>query len=95
MSVNDAEPMDIYVDSQGKLWRCVGVCRDPTVIFEEVEGHTPEPVNNWAAAQGMGIVNANCTPQRTPIIKDRKSGGVSGCMWNGWKRIFRHHSDAA
>lgn len=24
-----------------------------------------------------------------PIIRGRQSGGVSGLMWNGWKRIFR------
>ncbi len=38
MSVHDAEPGDIYVDKDGKLWRVVGVCKDPTVTVEEVEG---------------------------------------------------------
>lgn len=87
MTVRDALPMDIYVDPQGKLWRCVGICSEPTVIFEEVEGHTPEPPGQWAVA---GIAAGGLqTPQRVPIIKDRKSGGVGGLIWDGWQRIFR------
>lgn len=89
MSVHDAEPWDVYVDSAGKLWRCVGICREPTVIFEEVEGRTPEPRNEWALSQAAAMANVNCTPAPTPIIKDRKAGGVTGLMWQGWKRIYR------
>lgn len=64
MSVHDAEPMDVYADATGKLWRVVGVCGEPTVIVQEIESSTPE----------------------TPV---RQSGGVSGCMWQGFKRVFR------
>lgn len=88
MSVHDAEPMDIYADAQGKLWRCVGICREPTVIFEEVEGHTPDPVPAYLMNQSA-LTNANATPPRVPIIKDRQSGGVTGIMWEGFKRIWR------
>jgi hypothetical protein len=37
MSVHDAEPMDIYVDEHGELWRVVGTFSEPTVIMERVE----------------------------------------------------------
>lgn len=85
MSVHDAQPMDVYADKQGKLWRCVGYCSEPTAIFEEVEGHTQAPVNMGAAVAYHGI-----PPQSAPaIIKTRQSGGVTGLMWHGWKRIFR------
>lgn len=85
MSVHDAELSDIYVDAQGKLWRCVMICHEPTVTFEAVEGYTQPPpgMNQAAAAQAMYIASA------PPIIKARQGGGVSGVMWNGWKRIFR------
>jgi streptogramin lyase len=64
MSVHDAEPQDIYVDAQGKLWRCIGMISEPTALFEEVEA---EALN----------------------INRRQYGGVSGLMWNGFKRIYR------
>ncbi len=86
MSVHDAEPMDIYVDPQGKLWRCVGTHKEPTVIFEEVEGRTPSPVNLMGAQAAYVPQQNNAQVQ---IIKDRKSGGVGGLMWQGWKRIHR------
>jgi hypothetical protein len=40
MSVHDAQPSDIYVDANGKLWRVVMTCSDPTVTVEEVEAET-------------------------------------------------------
>lgn len=87
MTVQDAQPMDIYVDKQGKLWRCIGVCSEPTVMFEEVEGHTQAPSNNALLGGAQGVC---FTPQAPAIFKDRQSGGVSGLMWDGWKRIFRN-----
>lgn len=64
MSVHDAEPNDLYVDAEGKLWRVVGVCGEPTVIVQEVESNsTGGPL--------------------------KRSGGVSGLMWHGFKRIHR------
>lgn len=62
--IHDAEPTDVYIDPQGKLWRVVGVVGEPSVIVQEVETGTPE----------------------SPV---RQSGGVSGLMWCGWKRIHR------
>ena len=64
MSVHDAEPNDVYVDEDGKLWRVLGTCGEPTVIVQEVEPLAPD----------------------SPV---KLSGGVSGLMWRGWKRIHR------
>lgn len=36
-NMRDAEPGDIYVDGCGKLWRVVGVIREPSVTVEAVE----------------------------------------------------------
>ena len=85
MSVHDAEPGDIYVDDQGKLWRCYMTCHEPTISFEEVEGYVPNPLANQGAAQAI----AYAPPLGPQIIRSRKTGGVSGVMWNGWKRIWR------
>lgn len=90
MTVSDAKPADIYVDPQGKLWRCVGICTEPTVIFEEVEGTLPEQPD-WqkdAASIGIGIA-AGLPGQKPKIVKTQKHGGVAGLMWSGWKRIHR------
>jgi len=64
MSVHDAELGDLYTDESGKLWRVVGLCREPTVHVQEVESLTPD----------------------SPV---KQSGGVSGLMWQGFKRIHR------
>lgn len=64
MSVHDAELDDVYVDEQGKLWRVVALCGEPTVHVQEIETSTPE----------------------SPV---KRSGGVSGVMWRGWRRIHR------
>lgn len=69
MSVHDAEPNDIYIDDDGKLWRVVGVCGEPTVIVQEIESEIPA----------------------SPV---QRSGGVSGYMWHGWKRIHRQPESA-
>lgn len=86
MSVHDAEPSDIYTDKYGKLWRCIGICREPTVTFEEVEGRTIAPSQSNQMAQGT---LASYAPSAPPIIRDRKNGGVGGLMWDGWTRIWR------
>ncbi len=65
--IHDAKPNDIYVDADGKLWRVLGVCGEPTVLVEEIEKQQPyEPV--------------------------QKHGGISGWMWEGFKRIYRHEA---
>ena len=69
MSVHEAQPMDVYVDAQGKLWRVVGIFGEPAVTVEEIESQTPND----------------------PL---RKTGGVSGCMWHGFKRVVRQEDYA-
>ncbi len=86
MSVHDAEPGDVYVDGLGKLWRCVMICTEPTVTMEEVEGHTVAPFD--PAMVGIAAQQYH-PPGAPPIIRDRRSGGVGGLMWDGWKRIWR------
>jgi len=90
--MRDAKPCDIYVDENGKLWRCMATCTEPTVTFEEVEGRTMSSnaqlsglFRQSSQAQAMQSV-ANYSP---PIIKDRKSGAIGASIWEGWRRIFR------
>ncbi len=85
MTVHDAQPQDIYVDENGKLWRCYMTCGEPTVGFEEVEGYVPNPMANQGA-QAIAFIPNQMGPQ---IIRNRKNGSVGGAMWNGWKRIWR------
>ena len=93
MSVHDAQLSDIYVDKQGKLWRCIMTCHEPTVTFEEVEGHTVGRNSNMlaGAAAQANIYGSEAAP---PIIKAQQRGGVSGFMWDGWKRIWRKEEAA-
>ena len=42
-TINDAQPGDIYIDANGKLWRILEVVREPTVTAEEVEGTLRDP----------------------------------------------------
>lgn len=65
MPVHEAQPMDVYTDENGKLWRVVGIFGEPAVIVEEIESKSPE----------------------SPV---RMTGGVSGLMWNGFKRVVRY-----
>lgn len=88
MSVHDAEPGDIYIDKQEKLWRVVGICREPTVTVEEVVGQAPRPPSeymNQAAQANVGVY----APRPIELIRTRQSGGVGGFMWEGFKRIWR------
>lgn len=64
MSVHDADLGDIYADENGKLWRVIAICGEPTVHMQEVETLSPE----------------------SPV---RKLSGISGVIWNGFKRIYR------
>jgi hypothetical protein len=87
MSTHDAELSDIYVDENGKLWRCIMTCSEPTVTFEAVEGYLPTPlgvINQMMAAQNVPMY-----PLQPSLIHPRKSGGISGAMWQGWKRVYR------
>jgi hypothetical protein len=91
MTVHDAQLDDIYVDKHGKLWRCVMTCHEPTVTFEAVEGYVPSsnPAAN-AAAQAMPYY-----PPSPQIVKPQQRGGISGLMFEGWKRIWRKEPTAA
>jgi hypothetical protein len=52
--MNDAEAGDIYIDAQGKLWRVLGTCREPTVYVQEVETLTPDsPVKRSGGVFGL------------------------------------------
>lgn len=95
MSVHDAEPGDIYADEAGKLWRIVGVCREPTVIAEEVEGTLYDPNAPLPAVTVFAQAQTQFSPfHRAPRIdKARKSGGMGGLMWQGWQRIFRRSNE--
>jgi hypothetical protein len=87
MSIHDAELNDIYIDKQEKLWRVIAICREPTVTVEEVVGQAPQPAPAYmnAAAQA----NVAYAPRPIELIRTRQTGGVSGAMWEGFKRIWR------
>jgi hypothetical protein len=54
MSVHDAKLNDLYVDGDGKLWRVIGICGEPTVIAQEVESLAPEsPVTKRGGVSGF------------------------------------------
>ncbi|KKN30170.1 hypothetical protein LCGC14_0836840 [marine sediment metagenome] len=61
--IHKAQPEDVYVDAQGKLWRVVSICGEPTVLLTEIE---PETRNDSV----------------------QMHGGMSGLMWDGFKRIY-------
>ena len=97
--IDDPHLGDIYLDPQGKLWRCVVRVYEPTVTFEEVEGRTLSQGDCYRVLGGgqgqLGLQSQNqfvtgSQPQYYPsIVKERKSGEVSGLMWDGWKLIHR------
>jgi hypothetical protein len=54
VSVHDAEPGDIYVDAEGKLWRVLWTCREPTVCLQAVEP-PPTLLSNGSQQRQGGI----------------------------------------
>jgi hypothetical protein len=92
MSVEDAEPDDIYVDANDKLWRIVSVYHEPTVEAEEVEGTLNDPnvpsmlLHQGAAAAGINIQGI---VRRVTLDKRRQKAFTSAGVWFGWRRIFR------
>lgn len=68
--VHKAKPNDVFVDVDGKLWRVISICGEPTVSMREIE----------------------CTEQiragKTFYPPVEKRGGISGQMWEGFKRIY-------
>lgn len=90
MSVHDARPGDIYVDEHGKLWRVVSYLDQPSVCIEAVEPHAAVGTMEPGKLYGQGD-----SAERVEFIRERKSGGVGGYMWHGFKRIFRPETDSA
>lgn len=83
--MNEARPGDLYLDERGKLWRVIAYSATPTVTVEEVE---PEPQSNPALLQQFQGLQQ--FPKTLPLPpRNRLSGGISGAMWDGWKRIFQ------
>jgi hypothetical protein len=93
MSVEDAEPDDIYADANGKLWRIKSVYREPTVEAEEVEGTLNDPnapkYPMGAAGVGMGQLMGQIPTMRATIDKRIQRGFTGAAIWTGWQRIFR------
>jgi hypothetical protein len=53
MSVHDARPGDVYVDSNGKLWRVVWVCDQPTLSMKAIE---PESCASVSERKAEGAI---------------------------------------
>ena len=87
--ITAAEPMDIYADANGKLWRVVATCHEPTVTLEEVEpsGHTSDPPADLptGAQTWIGPIG----PVKGSFIRRRMNGGMRGLMFNGFRRVLR------
>lgn len=91
MSVHDAVPGDVYADEQGKLWRIVAVCHEPTVTAEEVEGTLHDPAVPMQLFVGAGVAQGGQHGMpRAQIVKARRTGATGGLIWSGWKRIWRN-----
>lgn len=93
VTINDAEPGDIYTDATGKLWRIISVCREPTVEAEEVEGtlYDPNVPRTTLLEAGQGIVQQAYNPMiaRASINKVRQAKPTGHPWWQGWTRIWR------
>lgn len=94
MSVEDAEPGDIYADAIGKLWRIKSVYREPTVEAEEVEGtlndpNAPKPLYTVAGGGAIQGLMGPTIGLRATIDKRIQRGFTGATMWTGWQRIFR------
>lgn len=74
-----AEPGDVYVDANGTLWRVTSICREPTVNVESVE---PE---GYTVDDQSG---------EWEFVRTKKGGGVTGLMWDGFKRIYEASTEA-
>ena len=51
--MRDAEPGDIYADKNGKLWRIMGMWREPVIIAEEIEPEGTERQKMTAGISGL------------------------------------------
>lgn len=87
--IHKAEPGDIYADPNGTLWRVVATCHEPTVCVEAVEPHGV--IGKMKPGE---LYNVNDEANSFEFIRERMSGGVSGFMWHGFKRILPTNGDA-
>ncbi len=75
--IHKAKPGDLFMDKYNKLWRVISVCAEPSICMEEVE---PDPQSRGPGVMpSMGLFGN---------YRTRKDGGISGLMWEGFKRIF-------
>lgn len=52
-NIRDAELDDIYIDGDGKLWRVIAICGEPTVHVQEIESKSPQsPVTKLGGISG-------------------------------------------
>ena len=79
--IDDPHLGDIYIDPQGKLWRCVVRVYEPTVTFEEVEGRTLSQGDCYRVLGGgqgqLGLQSQNqfvtgSQPQYYPSMRKRR-----------------------
>ena len=54
MSVYDAEPRDVYVDSNGDLWRVTWTCPEPSLQMERVDKGPCERDSQYKMSGGVG-----------------------------------------
>jgi len=87
MSVHDADVGDIYVDANGKLWRVTGLYREPTVEVTAVEPHGAIGIHKDGE-----IYHEGDPPNGVQFLRERQFGGVSGIMWEGFKRVWRREN---
>ncbi len=82
--VHDSNPGDIYADKDGRLWRVISYCAEPTVYMEAVE---PDPPMDPNYAQQLQQIQSQ--PRTIELYRQKQRGGVNGLMWEGFKRIYR------
>ncbi len=52
--MHSAELQDLFIDDDGRLWRVVAICGEPTVTVQEVEPEVPDnPVQMRGGVSGM------------------------------------------
>lgn len=91
--IADAQPGDLYIDANGKLWRILEVVREPTVTAEEVEGTLwdPNAPMQLGAPQirGAVLVQGMIAPMAASINKAKWIKTTADACWVGFTRIWR------
>ena len=89
--IKDAEPGDIYVDGDGKLWRILSVVHEPTVEAEEVEGtlfdpNAPKHLGFEHSVSSMNTYQQLALP--ASIRKVKRKAPTCSDVWVGFARIW-------